>query len=124
MATVVYTDFNGELIKQNDGDILKHSEVDAIKNSLTNIITTMRGSRRMLPEFAISIHRYLFEPIDSSTARLIAEEILNGIEEWDDRIEITNFDIEPRYNENLYKCRLTFKIKSTLLIEDLDFVLK
>jgi len=124
MATVVYSDFDGEMTKQTDGDITKNTEFEAIKNSLTNIINTMQGSRRMLPEFATDLHRMLFEPIDDVTAQMIGERIIEGIRYWDDRVEVLGLDIEPRYDIAEYRCRLNVKIKTTREVRSIHFILK
>ena len=121
--TAVYSDVDITLIQQTDGDISRVTEINAIKNSLNNIVSTMQGSRRMVPEFAISIHEILFDPMDEDTARIIGERILEGIEYWDDRIEITGIQIEPIYNLNEYRVRLNFKILQTDIIETINFVL-
>jgi len=122
--TAVYSDVDINLTKQTDGDVTRVTEIDAVKNSLTNIMSTFQGSRRMLPEFAIAIHELLFEPIDDETARLIAERLLEGVEYWDDRIEVTGLDIEPMYDDNQYRIRLNFKILQREIIESIDFILK
>lgn len=121
--TDFYSDYDGSFTKQADGDVQKDSNVDAIINSLTNIVLTVQGERRMLPTFACNIKRLLFEPIDEITARLIAEGIVDAIQIWDERIEVTTFDIEPLYDENSYRCRLEFKILSTSDLESIDFIL-
>lgn len=121
--TAIYSDVDITLIQQTDGDISRVTEINAIKNSLNNIVSTMQGSRRMIPEFAISLHEVLFDPMDEDTARIIGERILEGIEFWDDRIEISGIQIEPKYDLNEYRVRLNFKILQTDIIETIDFVL-
>lgn len=120
----VYSDIDINLTKQTDGDILRDIEEDAIINSLINIINTMQGSRRMLPEFAIDIHRLLFEPIDEITGRNIGERMIEAINYWDDRVEIIGLEIEPKPDDSLYLCRLNFKIRAKKEIQTLDFILK
>ena len=115
--TAVYSDVDIGFTQQTDGDIKRVVEIDAIKNSLNNIVSTMQGSRRMIPEFAILLHEVLFDPMDEDTARIIGERILEGIEFWDDRIEITGIKIEPKYDINEYRINLSFKIKQTNIIE-------
>ncbi|MCK4500552.1 GPW/gp25 family protein, partial [Candidatus Babeliales bacterium] len=67
----------------------------------------------------------LFEPIDRETARRIAEAILEGIEIWEDRIEVTGFDIEPRHDQNMYRCRINFIVLGSNINKEqqIDFVL-
>lgn len=123
MAVSVYSDFDENLSRQNDGDVKRNDDVDAIFNSVTNILLTVQGERRMLPTFASNIKHLLFEPVDEITARLIAENLLDAVKVWENRIDITGFDIEPRYDENMYKCRLKFTIIGSDEVETVDFIL-
>lgn len=118
-----YSDFDIEFNKQSDGDLQKDTDSDAIKNSLANILQTRQGERRMLPGFASNVKYLLFDPIDETTARLIAEGLVDAIKIWEPRIEITSFDIEPRYDDNLYRCRLNFIIQNSDQLETIDFIL-
>lgn len=118
-----YSDYDGSFTRQSDGDVQKDIDVDAIYNSIENIVLTTQGERRMLPSFASNIKQLLFEPIDETTARLIAESLLDAIVTWENRIEVTGFDIQPLYDANQYKCRLKFNIQSSDNIEAIDFVL-
>jgi phage baseplate assembly protein W len=123
MANNFWSDFDDSLGKQSNGDIQKDSDVDAIFNSIRNIMLTIQGERRMLPTFASNVSRLLFEPIDEITAKLIAEGLIESIRIWDDRIEITGFDIEPREDENTYRCRLKFIVLGSDDVETIDFIL-
>lgn len=124
MATRVYwSDTDDSLARQSDGDVQRDTDVNAIFNSLRNIILTVQGERRMLPTFASNITKLLFEPIDPITARLIAENLLDSIRIWENRIEVTGFDIEPRADENFYRCRLNFVVVGSDEVETIDFVL-
>lgn len=124
MTSEIYSDLDMEMTKQTDGDITKVTDVYAVVNSLTNIINTLQGSRRMLPEFGGDIQTLLFDPIDDVTAQLIGERIIEGIEYWEDRVEALGMDIEPNYDSGEYICRLDIRIKTTGSIESLDFILK
>jgi phage baseplate assembly protein W len=118
-----YSDYDGRFTKQNDGDIQKDIDVEAVFNSIENIVLTTQGERRMLPTFASNIKRLLFEPIDETSARLIAEGLLDSIAIWEPRIKVTGFDIEPMYDENQYKCRLRFTLQNKEETEVIDFIL-
>ena len=123
LKAYVWSDYDEELDKQNDGDIQQQIDVQALLNSINNIIKTRPGERRMIPTFATNTWNMLFEPIDRETARRIAEAILEGIEIWEDRIEVTGFDIEPRHDENSYRCRMSFVVIGSEVIQTIDFVL-
>jgi len=119
----IYSDIDMELNKQTDGDIQRDTELDAVINSLENIISTMQGSRRMLPEFAIDIQNLLFEPLDKRTADMIGQRIIVAIETWDTRIEIIKLNIDVNYDQNLYNMSLEFQVKPIEEVITIDFVL-
>jgi phage baseplate assembly protein W len=112
-----------ELTEQTDGDLKRDDDVDAVINSLNNIIATLQGSRRMIPEFAQDIWNLLFEPLDEDTARMIGERLLEAVRVWDDRVEVTRIDIGPEYDQNLYTLRMNFRIKPIDVEQTIDFVL-
>jgi len=121
--TAVWSDIDIELTRQTDGDITRDTEVNAIFNSIKNIINTLQGSRRMLQPFAANASGLLFEPIDDVTARLLAESLIESIRYWEDRIEITGFDIEPIYDDSRYDCRLKFNVVGSTQTEEIKFIL-
>jgi len=124
--TIIYSDIDIELSQANDGDVLKDINEDAVINSIINIINTIKGSRRMLPDFAADIQRILFEPIDTRTANVIRNKMYNNIIKWDNRVNISKILISPNYDRNMYECLMEFSIVG-LTIDDtrtLKFVLR
>lgn len=119
-----WKDIDIELTKGTDGDIAHMEDVEAIKNSLINIFSTMQGSRRTLPTFAVSIYQLLFEPIDQYTAQTIGERFVNAIEQWDDRVVIDNLYIEADEDNSMYRILLRFSMKSSDTIETLEYILR
>jgi phage baseplate assembly protein W len=75
-----YSDIDLQFTKQRSGDITKDEDENAIENSIINILSTMQGSRRMLPEFAVNVNTLLFEPLDEITAYDIGENIFEAIQ--------------------------------------------
>ena len=119
----VYSDVDIELTKASDGDITKDIDTDAIINSLTNIVSTIQGSRRMLPEFAQNLWELLFEPMDPTTARALGQGLLEAIKAWEDRLTVEGIDIYPDYDENEYRVNLTFTIKPIQEPISVEFIL-
>jgi len=107
----VYSDVDIELEQATDGDVTRDIDEQAVINSIRNIINTLQGSRRMLPEFAASIQRILFEPIDESTANLIKRRLIENVNRWDNRVNVEEIYINPDYDQNAYKCLIKFRIK-------------
>jgi len=116
-----YTDIDISLDKKHNGDINDFVSIEAIKSSITNIIETMKGSRRKRPEFGGNLWPYLFEPMDEITAQSIGEEVLAAIEIWETRIIIENVNINPVYDRNEYDITVIFKLKGMQTEEEFEF---
>lgn len=123
MPRYMYTDVDIEFTKQTDGDILKDTGIDAVKNSLQNIVSTIPGSRRMLPEFAGYFYNLLFEPIDEITARELGYSLVEAIRLWDDRVIIDNVHVVAKPDSNKYECTLVFRVRESDEPEEIDFIL-
>jgi uncharacterized protein len=106
-----FSDIDIELTQQSNGDVLRDIDVDAIKNSIGNILTTAKGSRRMLPEFGADIKQYLFEPMDLYTAQKIGNTMLIEIEKWENRVIIDNIDVAANYEHSQYNITISFHIR-------------
>ena len=119
----MYSDIDMELTKHSDGDLTKDVDVDAVINSLNNIVATIQGSRRMLPEFAQDLWGLLFEPMDANTARAIGQGLLEAIRKWDDRISIDGIDIMPDYDSSEYRVKMNFTIKPIDIEQSVEFIL-
>lgn len=113
MATtnITWKDIDITLDKKNDGDVKDDIDIEAVKNSIENILKTMQGSRRMLPTFALGVYNYLFDPIDEITAYEIGENILESINNWDDRVFVEDLLIAPNEDNNQYEISLTFRVR-------------
>lgn len=108
---VYWRDIDITLDKKQNGDIKDDVDVEAVKNSILNILSTMQGSRRMVPTFAVALYEYLFEPIDEITAEDIGQNVLEAIETWDDRVIVDEVMVYPNYDSQQYDIRITFHLQ-------------
>jgi phage baseplate assembly protein W len=107
----VYSDIDMGFEKQSDGDFTKDVDIEAIKNSLINIITTIPGERRMLPNFGLHVYNLLFEPMSKETANKLGGGIIDAIKLWEDRIIIDTVNISVDYDNHRYDVNVDFTIK-------------
>ena len=66
---------------------------DNIRQSIRIILSTEPGERLMLPNFGAGLKRFLFEPNNVVTHRLIEERILQSMELWEPRVKVDSVDI-------------------------------
>jgi len=122
----VYSDIDIKLRKATDGDIIRDVEFDAVENSIQNILSTLKGERRMLPEFAANVYQMLFEPIDETTGYKLGSDILQAIEAWDNRVSVSNVKVNANYDQSQYDITIDFSVKDLQPEETrtIDYILK
>lgn len=109
----MWSDFDIEMPRQTDGDIKRDTDVAAVRNSINNIIQTIPGTRRMLPEAFSTIWKLLFEPVSETTAKYIGDNILGSLERWEPRIKVNTIYIAANEDQNRYDINVAFTILDT-----------
>lgn len=90
-----------------------------IQESISVILGTRPGERQMLPEFGCRIHELMFSPNTHATATLVSHHVMDALERWEPRIEVTKVDAFP---DGAGQVRLTvfYTVKSTMTEEELQ----
>src|SRR5436305_888198 len=68
------------------------------RESICIILRTRPGERLMRPDFGCGLDRYLFEPNNISTLRLIQEEVKRSLNRWEPRITLN--DVRVAVNQS------------------------
>jgi uncharacterized protein len=61
-----------------------------VRESICIILRTRPGERLMRPDFGCGLDRYLFEPNNTSTLRLIQEEVKRALARWEPRVRLND----------------------------------
>lgn len=69
-----------------------------VRESICIILRTRPGERLMRPDFGCGLDRYLFEPNNISTLRLIQEEVKRSLNRWEPRITLN--DVRVAVNQS------------------------
>ncbi|EIV92960.1 GPW/gp25 family protein [Frankia sp. QA3] len=77
------------------GAIAMTSGVDELEQAMYLILSTTPGERPMRPEFGCPLADYVFAPADSTTAGLIAFEVVRALTRWEPRIDVVDVDVTP-----------------------------
>ena len=60
----------------------KATGLSLIKNNLRQLLLTEKGERIMLPDYGLSLKKYLFEPLDEMTFFLLKTDILRTLNKY------------------------------------------
>lgn len=71
-----------------NGSMLWSEGEQNVRESIAIILRTAPGERLLLPDFGCGLDRYLFEPNNTTTLRLIQEEIKRALTRWEPRIKL------------------------------------
>lgn len=109
----IYADFNHTCYRSSTThDIWKDMNLECLKTSIRNILMTVRGTRRMLPEFGANLEEKLFEPMDYFTSYDIGNRILQEIERWDPDVDIKRVDVIADEDKHLYEVEITYDART------------
>jgi hypothetical protein len=94
MPKYTYTDINLSLLKSPSTlDIVKRYDVEAVKSSVRNILMTNSGEKLFKPDFGANLYNLLFELMTPATKMLARRQIVEEIQKWEPRVDVTNVDI-------------------------------
>jgi len=103
----------GNLYKSpNQSDIRVDLDEYAIINSIRTLFSTRRGQMLLYPEYGLNLEKYLFNPVSSFIARAIARDIINGVEEYEPRVEVSNVNVGMDKDNSLYTVDMVITIPS------------
>jgi phage baseplate assembly protein W len=65
-----------------------------VREAICIILRTRPGERLLRPDFGCGLDRYLYEPNDVATLRLIQEEVRRAITRWEPRVRLDEVRVE------------------------------
>lgn len=92
------------------GDLIVVKDDKDIVQSITNLLMTDIGERPFQSSLGTRLSRLIFDPLDSATAGLIANEIKNVIERYETRVLLDTIEVFPDYEENGFEVELVVNI--------------
>tara|TARA_R110002124_G_scaffold164319_1_gene331704 strand:+ start:9791 stop:10234 length:444 start_codon:yes stop_codon:yes gene_type:complete len=82
-----------------NGNFSKSSGLDLIRSSIRSLLRTERGERFMLPDYGCNLRKFLMEPMDETTFRLIKEEIQTSFRKYLRQVSVSKIQVfETRQN--------------------------
>ena len=91
-------------------DLIATKNATAISRSVRNLVLTKQGERFFNPILGSQVSALLFENIDKLTASAIADEIRITIDNFEPRVELTEVDVSPNYDNSEFNVTIRYDI--------------
>lgn len=91
-------------------DIAVSYDEQAVIRSVRNLLLTNYYEKPFQPNIGSNIDKLLFEPVNSLTAGLIADEIKTVINNYESRVKIENITVSPNIDGNSFTASVRFFI--------------
>ena len=93
-----------------------YTVLEQIKHNLTNLLQTIKGERRMNPEFGSDLHKVVFEFADDGLPQIIDSTIRRDIQRWMPYLNVKSVDVDIRTElRDIY----TVHIKVTFTVDSI-----
>ena len=92
----------------NDLKILKNE--DAIRRSVRNIVQTIPTERFFNPILGSDVYKSLFEFVDFGTASNIRDQIIIALNNFEERIENVEVEVDPQPDNNTFNVTIIYDI--------------
>ena len=91
-------------------DLIGLKNENAIARSVRNIVFTLPGEKFFDENFGSRISATLFENIDDISAGLINDEIRQSINRYEPRVELTDVEVSPDFDNNQFDVLIVYNI--------------
>jgi hypothetical protein len=105
-------------------DVSSVQNDNAIKQAVKNLVLTTPGEKPFQPLIGSNVNDLLFEPLDAFTGDAIRDEIINTINQYEPRVELTEVTVEPIYEGNKFSIEIEYRIVGLPVVENITFVLQ
>lgn len=115
----IYSDLDLEFLDNVNVDDVKLKDIKILKdtrciaNSIRTLFSTNKGELHLIPQYGLNLAPYLFKSLSESNAKLIGNEIFNGIKKWEPRVKIENIAVS--INEDLLQYEISLKFYIPLI---------
>tara|TARA_Y100000296_G_scaffold72363_1_gene88672 strand:- start:686 stop:1132 length:447 start_codon:yes stop_codon:yes gene_type:complete len=95
--------------QRSGGYFHKDADIQASKANIRQLLLTERGERIMLPNYGVSLKKYLFEPLDEATFEDIKSEVVTSLSRYARGVQLLRIRVTP-FEESGFKIELVLKL--------------
>src|SRR5262245_43878203 len=96
------------------GSIALTTGSDELDRSMRVVLTTAPGERVMRPDFGCAIWNLVFEPVNANTIGAMEQAVIDALERWEPRVEVTEVEVVPDAAETaLVRIHVSYIVRTT-----------
>jgi len=92
---------------------------ELVKLDILNQIFTRKGERVMMPNFGSIVPDIVFEPLDDTTLDILEEDLVTVVN-FDPRVDLLEFSLDPDYDNNSVAVHMKLLYIELDLVDDVD----
>ena len=85
--------------------------INHIEENITQILTTLKGERAMLPNYGCEVDLSMFENIDAPLYNILVREVINSITSQETQIDISPDDVDISSEDSTVTINIRYTIK-------------
>jgi phage baseplate assembly protein W len=109
-----FYDIDDSFILDSKGDISLKTNGDAIRQSMHHIIMSQTGVKpgfgTVNKNFGVGTNAFLFAPLTSFTAKILADKIYRQLVYFEKRIEVVLVDVKSNITTFSFEVTITYKV--------------
>ena len=106
-------------------DLIALKNENAIARSIRNLIFTVKGERPFSPNLGCGVNGLLFETMDSLTASVVRDEIIQTIKNYEPRVSLIDVFVSSNFDENELNVTIQYYVVGAdILPQELTFALQ
>ena len=116
-----FYDIDNTFTLDSRGDIALKSDDDAIRQSIRHIILSSTGVKPgfgpVNVNFGVGVNNFLFAPLTSFTAKVLAEKILRQLSTFETRINIELVDVVSNIEDKAFEVEVRYSVNKASEIQ-------
>ncbi len=108
----------------NTGELSMKRDENAIVRSVQYLLLTDHYERPFHPEIGSNLRKQLFEPMTYATVLRIRDAIIECLNNFEPRVQLTNVEVNPDYDRNSYDVSLRYYILNEEVERQTRFLLE
>lgn len=93
------------------------SGVDHVRQSIGDIVSTVPGERRMLPEYGCWVRRYVDLPVNEGWKGAVAAEVVRAVGRWEPRVTLDQVSVI-----SILDGKITLRMQGEYIGDSFDFM--